>query len=90
MKFDPISQFGIVLPNEDANDTIIKLTLWGITSGVKIRTPSYEEMDTLPVYDINSSLFWDLASGVDNGENMGRISGIVNNVGQSMHFTVIP
>ena len=59
MQFDPRSQFGIVLPNEDVSDTVVNFTLRGIVMGVPIRIPSNEELDTLPVYEIKSSLFWD-------------------------------
>ena len=59
MQFDPRYQFGIVLPNEDVNNTVVKFTLRGIVMGVPIRIPSNEELDTLPVYEIKSSLFWD-------------------------------
>ena len=59
IQFDPRHQFVIILPNEDANHTIIKLTLWGIADGIIIRNPRDEELDTLPVYKTTSSLFWD-------------------------------
>ena len=59
IQFDPIYQFNIVLLNEDNNYTIINLTLRGITAGFNIKTPSDEELENLPVYDIASDLFWD-------------------------------
>ena len=62
MEFDPIFQFGVVFLNENANNTIINFTLRGVAMGVKIRVPSDEELDTLPVYDINSLRFLDPTS----------------------------
>ena len=50
MQFNPKSHFVIVLPNEDANDTTVKLMLRGIAAGVPIRNPSKEDMDTLLMY----------------------------------------
>ena len=58
----PRSQFGTVPPNEDANNTVVKLTIIGVATGAPIRTPSDEEMDTLPIYEIPSPLFWDPSS----------------------------
>ena len=41
IRFDSISQFWIILPNEDANKMITKLPLRGVAVGVNIITPSY-------------------------------------------------
>ena len=38
MKFYPRSNCGIVLTNKDANGTVVKFMLQGITIGVTIRT----------------------------------------------------
>ena len=59
MQFDSWYQINIVLPKNYVNDTIVKFTLQGIAIGVKIRAPSDEDMDTLPVYEITSLLFWE-------------------------------
>ena len=59
MQFDPRSQFGIIIQNEYANDTVVKLTLRGIVMGVPIRTPINEDMETLTKYKITSPLFCD-------------------------------
>ena len=42
IQFDPISQFGFVLPNKDANGMIVKFTLQGIDNGVTISNPNNE------------------------------------------------
>ena len=52
MQSNPRSKFGIVLHNEDDNNTVVKFALRGIT-------PSDEELETLPVYKIRSPLFFD-------------------------------
>ena len=49
VQFDPISQFGIVPLNEDVNYTVVKFTLIGIVVGLPIRTPSDQELYTLPM-----------------------------------------
>ena len=80
MNFYPRSQIGIVLPNEDANNNVVKFTLRGIVTGVTIRTPSDEDLYTLPVYEITRSLFWDLSRkfqaenemATQQGENISR------------------
>ena len=59
MDFDPESHFGIVLPDQDVNNSIIKCMLRGVAARVNIRTPSDEEMENLPMYEITSPLFWD-------------------------------
>ena len=58
MQFDPRSQIDIIIPNKDANDTMVKFMLRGISVGIPIITPIYEEMDTIPVYEITRPLFW--------------------------------
>ena len=57
--FDPRYQFGIVITNEDANDTLVKFNIRCIDAGVPVRNPTDEELETLPIYEITSSLFWD-------------------------------
>ena len=57
MKFDPRYQFGIVITNEDANDTLVKFNIRCIDAGVPVRNPTDEELETLPIYEITSSLF---------------------------------
>ena len=51
-QFNSISQFGIVLPNENENYTVLKFMLKGIATGTPFRTPSDEELETLPVNEI--------------------------------------
>ena len=34
MQFDPISQIGIITPNKDANDTMVKFMLRDISAGI--------------------------------------------------------
>ena len=36
IQFNPRSQFGIVLPNKDDNDTVVKFTLRSIVTGIPI------------------------------------------------------
>ena len=48
MKFDLWSHFGSVITNEDANNTVVKFTIRGTTTGIPIITPRYEDMDTYP------------------------------------------
>ena len=57
MQFDPRSHFGIVIPNDYVNDTVVNFTLRGISAVVPFRTPIDEDMNTLPVYGITSPLF---------------------------------
>ena len=52
MIFYPRSQIGIVLPNENENYTVLKFMLKGIATGTPFRTPSDEELETLPVNEI--------------------------------------
>ena len=59
MKFDSRSQFGIFLPNEYSNNTIIKFKLRGSVEVVTISTTSDKDLYTLPVYDITTPLFLD-------------------------------
>ena len=61
MQFDTRSHFGIVLPNEDDNDTLLNLTLIVIDVGVPIRTPSNEGIENISMYKITSPLFCDLS-----------------------------
>ena len=62
IQFNPISKFGIVLPNEDANNTVVKFTLICIATVIPIITPRDEDMETLLVYEITIPLFWDPSS----------------------------
>ena len=57
MQFNPRYQFVIVIPNEDANNTVENFTLRGVAVDVLIKTPIYKELDTLSMYEITSSLF---------------------------------
>ena len=36
-----------------------KFNIKGVATGVNIRTPRDEKMDTLPMYEITIPLFWD-------------------------------
>ena len=38
--------------------------LQGIANEVNIRTPSDEDLDTLPMYDMTSPMFWDPTSNL--------------------------
>ena len=58
MYFNPKPQFGIVITNGDVNDTLVKFTLKRIATGFPIRIPSDEELDTISIYEIKTSLFW--------------------------------
>ena len=49
IKFNHISQIGIVIPNEDANYTVVKIMLRDIDACVQIRTRSYEDLKTISV-----------------------------------------
>ena len=49
IKFNHISQIGIVIPNEDANYTVVKIMLRDIDACVQIRTLSYEDLKTISV-----------------------------------------
>ena len=50
VKSNPRSHFGIVILDEDANDTVLKFLLRGIDLGVPIKNFSDEDLDTLLVY----------------------------------------
>ena len=48
--------------NEDDNNIVVNFTLRGISAGFLIITPSDQELDTLPVYEITIPLSRDLYS----------------------------
>ena len=58
MHFRSVSEFGIDISNEYANNNVVIFTIRAISVGVPIRTPSNEDLDTLPIYEITSPLFW--------------------------------
>ena len=58
MQFNPRYQFDILLPNEDVNYTLVIFTLRVVVVSIPSRTPINEDLDTLPVYEITSPIFW--------------------------------
>ena len=62
IQFYPIFQFGNVLPNNNDNGTIVKFNIQGIATEVTIRNPRNEDLETLSVYEITSTFFWDKMS----------------------------
>ena len=70
-------------------DGVIKFTLRGIDAGIPNRTPSDEDMDNIPVYDIISPLFWDLyrklhvgnVLATQQGDNISREQRVIINSG---------
>ena len=55
---DYLSRFGLVFHNDNDDDTVINSHLRGVVAGFNIRTPTYEDMKILPMYEVTIQLFW--------------------------------
>ena len=56
---NPSSILGLILHNKDTYDTVISFKLHGVSTGLDIRTPSYEDMEILPIYEVTRQLLWE-------------------------------
>ena len=90
MYFKPRYQFGIGIPNEDANGTVAKFTLRDISVGVPIRTCTDDELENIPAYEIISPLLWDPSRKVhaeyematQQGDNISRYQRVNIDMGE--------
>ena len=56
---DPTSEFGIVLHSEEDGREIVPFSMRGTSIGFKVRRPLDEDLESLPIFDVTSSLHWD-------------------------------
>ena len=53
------SRFRLVFHNEDTDDTVINFKHYGVTAGFDIGTPTDDDKEIFPMYDVTSHLLWD-------------------------------
>ena len=62
VQHNPASRFGLIFQNEEAEDTVIRFRLFGVSAGFKIRTPTEVDQRVLNKYEVTSKIFWDPGS----------------------------
>ena len=59
MSHDPTSLFGIVIEDEDLGKAVVPFNIDRASCGFNCRTPTDEDWETLPLFEITSRLRWD-------------------------------
>ena len=58
VQYDPDSRFGLVFEDEELGTRIVPFDLDGVNAGLDIRTPTNEDRERLPEYEVTSGLEW--------------------------------